>query len=95
MAQHITVVQARHGDFRNDHLKKGREGGKDAKLVRCKTKACRSGEVSTFHDSGGNKHFGMSLVDDLQTSRTLQIACASRGLSTKQNLRSKNDTNCR
>jgi hypothetical protein len=36
----------------------------------------------------------MSLVDHLQTSRTLQIACTSRGLSAKQDLQSKNDTNC-
>ena len=94
MAQYIAVVQARHGDFRYDHLKKGRESGKDAKLVRFKTKACGGREVSPFHNSGRNKYFGMSCVDHLQTGRTLQIACASRGLSTKQDSRSKDNTNC-
>lgn len=94
MAQYIAVVQARHGDFGYDHLKKCRESGKDAKLVMFETKTCRSREVSPFHDSGRNKHFGMFLVDHLQTSRTLQIACANRSLSTKQDLWSKNNTDC-
>ncbi len=94
MAQYIAVVQACHCNLRNDHLKEGGEGGKDAKLVTFKTKACRCGKVSALHDSGWNKHLGMSLVDHLQTSGTLQIACASQGISTKQDLQYKNETNC-
>ena len=78
MAEHVAIVQACHGDFGNDHLKEGGKGGKDAELVVFKTKACSGGKVSAFHDSGRNEHFRMSLVDHLQTSRTLQIACAVR-----------------
>ena len=78
MAEYVAVVQAGHGDLRNDHLKKGGEGGKDTELVGFETKACRSGKIPAFHDSGRNKHLGMSLVDHLQTSRSLQIACAVR-----------------
>jgi len=71
MAEYVAIVQTRHGDLRNDHLKEGRESGKDPKLVGFETKARRGGKVSAFHDAGGNKHFGMSLVNHLQTSRTL------------------------
>jgi hypothetical protein len=78
MAEHVAIVQACHGDLGNDHLKEGGKGGKDAELVGFKAKACSSGKVSAFHDSGRNEYFGMSLVDHLQTSRTLQIACAVR-----------------
>ncbi len=76
MAEYVAVVQACHSDLRNDHLKEGGEGGKDAELVAVETKACSSGEIPAFHDPGRNKYFGMSLVDHFQTSRTLQITCA-------------------
>ena len=78
MTEYVAVIQARHGDLRNDHLEEGGEGREDTKLVRFKTKAGGGGKVSALHDSGRNKHVRMSLVDHLQTSRTLQIACAVR-----------------
>jgi 2-phospho-L-lactate guanylyltransferase (CobY/MobA/RfbA family) len=79
MAEYIAIIQACHGEFRNNHLKEGGKGGKDAKLVRFKTKAGGSGEISAFHNPGRNKYFGMSCVDHLQTSRTLQVAYVVRG----------------
>ena len=95
MAEYVAIVQARHRDLRNDHLKERGEGRKDTELVRIKTKACRSGKVSTFHDSGRNKHFGVSLMNHLQTGRTLQIACAVRvsvpGRFVTKNIRTIND----
>lgn len=65
MAQYVAVVQARHGDLRNDHLKESGESRKDPKLVRIESKPCRGRKVSAFHDPRRNKYFRMSLVDDL------------------------------
>jgi hypothetical protein len=79
MAKYVAVIQACHGELRNDHLKEGGKSGKDAKLVGIETKAGGGRQISAFHDPGRNKYFGMSFVDDLQTSRTLQVACAVRG----------------
>ena len=67
MTEYVAVVQACHGNLRNDHLKEGGEGGEHAKFVGIETEACGSREVSTFHNPGGNKYFGVPLVDHLQT----------------------------
>ncbi len=81
MAEHIAIVQPRHRDLRHDHLEEGREGRKDAKLVGLEAKARCSGEVTALHDPRRNEHLGMFLMDHLQTSRTLEITCASMSAS--------------
>lgn len=71
--QDIAIVQARHGDFGDDHLKERREGGEDTKLPLLETETGGSTEVSTLHDPRWDEDFGVLLVDGLQTSRALQI----------------------
>ncbi len=67
MTQDVTVVQTRHGDFGNQHFEEGRECRKDTKLVGVETESSGGGEVATLHDTGGDKHFRVLLVDDLET----------------------------
>lgn len=74
MTEDVAVVQSCHGDLRNNHLEERREGGENTELVSVETKAGGCSEVTAFHDTGWNEHFGMFLVDHLETSRTLQVA---------------------
>lgn len=74
VAEDVAVVQSRHSDLRNNHLKECRKGGENAELVRVETEASSCSKVTTFHDTGRNEYFGMFLVDHLETSRALQIA---------------------
>ena len=74
VAENIAVVQSCHGDLRNNHLKECREGGENTELVSIEAEASGRSKVTAFHDTGWNEHFGMFLVDYLETSRTLQVA---------------------
>ena len=77
--QDIAIVQSCHGDLRNNHLKECREGGENTELVSIEAEACGCSKVTVFHDhTGWSEHFGMFLVDYLETGRTLQVAW-SRG----------------
>jgi hypothetical protein len=73
MAEHITVVESRHSNLTENHLQKGAECREDTKFVLVETETSSRGEVSTFHDTGGNEDFGMLLVDDFETSGALEI----------------------
>ena len=73
MAKDITVVESRHSDFRNHHLKKSGKGREDAKFVGIETKACRSGKIATLHDPRGHENFGVLSVDNLQASGALEV----------------------
>ena len=76
VTKNIAVVQASHGDFGNDHLQEGREGGEDAELVRVEPETGCGREVATLHNAGRDENLGMFLMDDLQTGRALQVAFA-------------------
>lgn len=74
MTKNVAVVQAGHGNLRDNHLKESRECRENTELfsVEAKTSSCR--KVSTFHDTRGNKHLRVLLVDNLETSGPLEIA---------------------
>ena len=74
VTENITVVQTRHCNFGDHHFEEGRECGEDAKLIVVESEAGGGREVASFHDSGGHEDFGVLLVDDLQSGRSLQIA---------------------
>ena len=74
MAQDVAEVETSHGDFGNDHLQEGGECGEDAELLLVETDTGGGTEVTTLHDAGGNEHFGVLLVDDLQTRGALEVA---------------------
>jgi len=71
VAEDIALVQACHGDLRDDHLKECRKGGENTELVSVKTEPSGCSKVTAFHNTGWNEHFGMFLVDHFETSRTL------------------------
>lgn len=73
MREDIAVVETGHGDLGDNHLQEGRESGEDSSLALLETKSSSSGEVSALHDSGSNEYLGMLLVDNLETSRSLEI----------------------
>ena len=73
MRKDIAVVETGHGNLGNDHLQEGRESRKDTRLSFLKTKSGGGGEVTAFHDPGCNEHLGVLLVNDLETSRSLEI----------------------
>ena len=75
--QHVAIVQARHGDFRNNHLQEGRERREDAELVVVEAEAGGGREVAALHDARGYKDLGVLLVDRLQAGRTLKITCGA------------------
>ena len=74
VAENVAEVETSHGDFGNDHLQEGGEGGEDAELLLVETETGGGTEVTTLHDAGGNEHFGVLLVDDLQTRGALEVA---------------------
>ena len=74
MAKNVTVVQTGHGELRDDHLQERRESREDTELVRIESETGRRGEVTTLHDTRRDEDLGVSLMDDLQTGRTLKIA---------------------
>lgn len=74
MTEDIAIVQACHGDLRNNHLEEGREGGENTELVSVETEASGCCKVTALHDTRWNEHFGMFLVDHLETGGTLQVA---------------------
>lgn len=51
VTQQITVIQSRHGKFRNDHLGEGRESREDALLFTLEAKAGCCGKIATLHDA--------------------------------------------
>lgn len=73
MAKDITLVESRHRDFRNHHLKKSRKGGEDAKFVGIETEACRSGKVAALHDPRRHENFGVLAMDDFQAGGALEV----------------------
>jgi hypothetical protein len=73
MAKDVAVVQASHGDLRDDHLKEGRECREDTELALLKAEAGGGREVATLHDTGRNKDLRMLLVNALETSGALQV----------------------
>ena len=77
VAQDVAEVETSHGDFGNDHLQEGGESGEDTELLLVETKTGCGTEVTTLHDAGGNEHFRVFLVDDLQTRGALEIALTS------------------
>lgn len=68
VTKHVAVVEARHGDLRNNHLQESRECGKDTEFVFVKTKTSRSRKVAALHDTGGDEHLRVPLVYNFQTS---------------------------
>ena len=73
MREDIAVVETGHGDLGDNHLQEGGKGGEDARLSLLETKSSSGREITTFHDPGSNKHLRMFLVDDLETSGSLEI----------------------
>jgi hypothetical protein len=74
MTKYIAIIETSHGNFRYDHLQESRESREDAKFLVVEAKACGGREVPSFHDTRRNKDFGMFLMDDFETSGTLQVA---------------------
>ena len=50
MTEDIAVVKPSHGEFGDDHLEEGSEGGEDTELHLVETKASSCAEVATLHD---------------------------------------------
>jgi hypothetical protein len=73
MTENITVVQAGHGDLRDNHLQESGERREDTELISVETKTSSCREVSTFHDTRRNEHLRMLLVNNLKTSGSLEI----------------------
>ena len=76
MRKNVAVIEASHGDFRNNHLKECRKSREDTEFIRGESKTSRSGEVAAFHDTRRNENLGVLLVDNFQASRTLEITYA-------------------
>src|SRR5262245_48582177 len=79
MTKYVAVIESSHGDLRYDHLQESRESRENSELVVIKTETSSSGEISALHDTGGNKDFGMFLVNDFQAGGTFQITFKDRG----------------
>ena len=73
----VAVVEAGHGELGDDHLEEGAEGAEDTELLRIEAETCRRGEVATLHDTGLDEDLWMPGVDDLETSRALEIGWES------------------
>lgn len=73
MAKNIAVVEARHGDLRDDHFQECRESGEYTKLVFVESESGCSGEVASLHDTRCDEDFGVFLVNDRQTGGSLEI----------------------
>ena len=95
MRQHITVVQSCHRNLGNDHFKESRERREYTKFIGRKAKSSSSGVIPAFHDSRWNEDFGMFLVDDFQSSRTLEVTLRNLVIITSfmQERRTINDHN--
>lgn len=74
VTEDITKIETGHGNLRDDHLQERRECREHPVLLRIETKTGGSAKVASLHDAGRNKDLRMLLVDDLQTSRPLEIA---------------------
>ena len=77
MAQDVAEVETSHSDLGDDHLQEGGESREDAEFLLVETETGGGTEVTAFHDAGGDEHFGVLLVDDLQTRGALEIALKS------------------
>jgi len=73
VAKEVAVIQPGHGDLGDTHLKESGKGGEDTLLLFVETETGSCGEVATLHDTGGDEHLGVLLVDDLETGRALEI----------------------
>lgn len=77
VTQNVAVIQSRHRDFGYYHLQEGRERREDTEFIWSEAKSSSSRVVSAFHDPRWNEHLGVLLVNDFQTSRSLQITYGS------------------
>lgn len=93
MRQDITVVQSCHRNLRNDHFKESRKRREYTEFIRRKAKSGGRRIISAFHDSRWNEDFGMFLVDDFQTSRTLEVTF--RNLVINSSVAQQRRTYCR
>ena len=76
VAENVAEVEAGHGDFGDDHLEESTEGREDTELVLVETETSGCAEVTTLHDTGWNEDLRVLLVDNLQTSGTLEVTCS-------------------
>ena len=74
MAKHVTVVQPRHSNLRDNHLQESGERREDTELLGVETEPGGGTKVATLHDAGRDEDLGVLLVDHLQSRRALEVA---------------------
>ena len=78
MTKYVAVIEPRHGNLRDDHLKERGECREDAELVRIKAEPCSSRKIAALHDTRRHVDLGVLGMDDFQAGGALQVTCVQR-----------------
>jgi hypothetical protein len=73
VTEDVALVETSHGELGDDHLQERRERRENTELLLVESESSRGREVTTLHDTRGDEHLRVLLVDGLEAGRALEI----------------------